>query len=138
MAIGVKASLETRQLVLPESMTLRRSIQSVKRFIGATGSIRFDAARSDAGAGGGSCGLWLWRMRRLGFGGYCAGFGVRAGWQVGDGRSDGEGFLMIEVCLLTVDHRQVALCLMPSFEWPPQVVTFGSRTFVVADMDHRG
>lgn len=51
MAIAVKGAMEARQLVLPESVSLRRSIQSVKRFVGTTGNIRFDAARSDAGHG---------------------------------------------------------------------------------------
>lgn len=49
MAIGVKTEMEGRRLMLPESMALRRSIQAVKRFTGATGNIRFDAARTEQG-----------------------------------------------------------------------------------------
>jgi phage FluMu gp28-like protein len=49
MAIAVKTDMESRSLLIPESLAVRRSIQSVKRFVGATGNIRFDAARSEAG-----------------------------------------------------------------------------------------
>ena len=49
MAIGVKTAMEARQILLPESLTVRRSMQAVKRFTGATGNIRFDAARTDQG-----------------------------------------------------------------------------------------
>lgn len=49
MAIAVKNDMESRSLLIPESVAVRRSIQSVKRFVGNAGKIRFDAARSDAG-----------------------------------------------------------------------------------------
>lgn len=51
MAIAVKTDFESRSLLIPESVTIRRSIQSVKRFTGATGNIRFDAARTAQGHG---------------------------------------------------------------------------------------
>jgi phage FluMu gp28-like protein len=49
MAIGVKTEMEGRRIALPESLAIRRSLQAVKRFTGATGNIRFDAARTDQG-----------------------------------------------------------------------------------------
>lgn len=49
MAVSVKRRMEERTLGLPESREIRRSIQSVKRFVTAAGNIRFDAARTDAG-----------------------------------------------------------------------------------------
>jgi phage FluMu gp28-like protein len=51
MATSVKTDMEQRNLLIPESVTIRRSIQSVKRFVGSTGNIRFDAARSAQGHG---------------------------------------------------------------------------------------
>jgi phage FluMu gp28-like protein len=51
MAIAVKTDMESRSLLIPESVTIRRSIQSVKRYVGTTGAIRFDAARTAQGHG---------------------------------------------------------------------------------------
>ena len=49
MAVGLKRRFEDRTLRLPESAKIRRGCQAVKRLVGATGAIRFDAARTDAG-----------------------------------------------------------------------------------------
>ncbi len=49
MAIAVKSAMEANQILLPESVQVRRSLQAVKRFTGATGNIRFDAARTAQG-----------------------------------------------------------------------------------------
>jgi phage FluMu gp28-like protein len=49
MASEVKKRLEERTLLLPESAKLRRAICAVKRFVGSTGVIRFDANRTDQG-----------------------------------------------------------------------------------------
>jgi phage FluMu gp28-like protein len=50
MATSVKTEMESRRLLIPQGeLTIRRSIQSVKRFVGTTGNIRFDAARTESG-----------------------------------------------------------------------------------------
>jgi len=49
MATEVKAAMESRSLLIPENAKIRRAIGAVKRFVGATGVIRFDAARTDQG-----------------------------------------------------------------------------------------
>lgn len=49
MATDLKTQLESTNILLPESIEVRRSIQAVKRFVGSTGNIRFDAARTDRG-----------------------------------------------------------------------------------------
>lgn len=49
MAVETKRLIEERNLLLPEDRRIRRAIQSVKRFVGATGQIRFDAAHTDQG-----------------------------------------------------------------------------------------
>jgi phage FluMu gp28-like protein len=49
MATLLKRRFEDHLLRLPESPRLRRACQAVKRYVGPTGAIRFDAARTDAG-----------------------------------------------------------------------------------------
>ncbi len=51
MAVEAKTCFEERTIGIPESREIRRSIQSVKRYVTATGNLRFDAARSSAGHG---------------------------------------------------------------------------------------
>ena len=49
MATTLKRRLEEHQLRLPESVQIRRACQAIKRYVGPTGAIRFDAARTDQG-----------------------------------------------------------------------------------------
>lgn len=49
MAVSLKKRFEERTLRLPESQKLRRACQAIKRYVGPTGAIRFDAVRTDAG-----------------------------------------------------------------------------------------
>ncbi len=49
MAAEVKIRLEERRLRLPESERVRRAVQAIKRYIGPTGAIRLDAARTGQG-----------------------------------------------------------------------------------------
>ena len=49
MAVSLKKRFEERTLRLPESSKLRRACQAIKRYVGPTGAIRFDAVRTDAG-----------------------------------------------------------------------------------------
>jgi phage FluMu gp28-like protein len=49
MAVGVKRRMEDHTLRLPESPRLRRACSAIKRIQGATGQMRFDAARTDQG-----------------------------------------------------------------------------------------
>lgn len=49
MASEVKRRMEERTLLLPESAKLRRAICAIKKFVGSTGAIRFDANRTDQG-----------------------------------------------------------------------------------------
>lgn len=49
MAVTLKRRFEERTLRLPESPKLRRACQAIKRYVGPTGAIRFDAARTDQG-----------------------------------------------------------------------------------------
>jgi phage FluMu gp28-like protein len=49
MAVGVKRRMEEHTLRLPESPRLRRACSAIKRIQGATGQMRFDAARTDQG-----------------------------------------------------------------------------------------
>jgi len=49
MAVRVKTCMEERGIGIPESPAIRRSIQSVKRFVTAAGNIRFDANRTSQG-----------------------------------------------------------------------------------------
>lgn len=49
MATELKKRFEDRTIAIPEAKSIRRAIQSVKRFVGPTGNIRYDAARTDAG-----------------------------------------------------------------------------------------
>lgn len=51
MAVEAKRCFEDRTIGIPESRAIRRSIQSVKRYVTTTGNLRFDAARSSAGHG---------------------------------------------------------------------------------------
>lgn len=49
MAVELKKRFEERTIRIPESPRIRRACQAVKRFVGSTGVIRFDAARTDQG-----------------------------------------------------------------------------------------
>jgi len=49
MAVELKRRFEDRTLRLPESSKLRRACQAIKRYVGPTGAIRFDATRTDQG-----------------------------------------------------------------------------------------
>jgi phage FluMu gp28-like protein len=49
MAVEVKKRFEERTIRVPEDRRIRRACGAVKRHIGPTGGIRFDAARTDAG-----------------------------------------------------------------------------------------
>jgi len=49
MAVDLKRRFEERTLRIPESTRLRRAIQAIKRYVGPTGNMRFDAARTDQG-----------------------------------------------------------------------------------------
>ena len=49
MAGVLKRRFEERTLRLPESSRIRRACQAVKRYVGPTGAIRLDAARTDQG-----------------------------------------------------------------------------------------
>ena len=49
MAADLKRRFEERKVWLPESPQIRRACQAVKRYVGPTGAIRFDAARTEAG-----------------------------------------------------------------------------------------
>jgi phage FluMu gp28-like protein len=49
MATQVKNAMEERAIGIPASVAIQRSLQAVKRFMTATGNIRFDAARTEAG-----------------------------------------------------------------------------------------
>ena len=50
MATSLKLDMEANKVMLPAGeLTIRRSIQAVKKFTGSTGNIRFDAARTDQG-----------------------------------------------------------------------------------------
>lgn len=49
MATTLKRRFEDRTLRLPESPRIRRAVQAVKRYVGPTGAVRFDAARTDQG-----------------------------------------------------------------------------------------
>ncbi len=49
MAVGLKNAMEVQGILLPEEPATRRAFQAVKRFVGPTGNIRYDAARTDAG-----------------------------------------------------------------------------------------
>jgi phage FluMu gp28-like protein len=49
LAVELKKRFEEHTILLPESHKIRRACSAVKRYIGPTGGIRFDAARSEAG-----------------------------------------------------------------------------------------
>ena len=49
MAATLKRRFEERTLRLAESPRIRRAVQAVKRYVGPTGAIRFDAARTEQG-----------------------------------------------------------------------------------------
>jgi len=50
MATSLKTEMESRRVLLPAGeLSVRRSIQAVKKFTGSTGNVRFDAARTDQG-----------------------------------------------------------------------------------------
>jgi phage FluMu gp28-like protein len=49
MAVETKRRFEERTIMIPESRQIRRAMQSVKRYVGTTGQMRFDAARTDSG-----------------------------------------------------------------------------------------
>jgi phage FluMu gp28-like protein len=49
LAVETKRCFEERLLRVPESRSIRRAVQSVKRFVTATGNLRFDAARTEKG-----------------------------------------------------------------------------------------
>jgi len=49
LATGLKLAMEERLIQIPESVAIRRAFQAVKRYVGTTGNMRFDAARTDAG-----------------------------------------------------------------------------------------
>ena len=49
MAVEIKRAIEERTVLIPESRSIRRAIQSVKRYIGSTGQMRFDAAHTERG-----------------------------------------------------------------------------------------
>jgi len=49
LAVGMRKRFEEHTILLPESAKIRRACSAVKRYIGPTGGIRFDAARSEAG-----------------------------------------------------------------------------------------
>lgn len=49
MAVALKTSMENLGVAIPEEKGIRRAFQAVKRFVGPTGNIRYDAARTDAG-----------------------------------------------------------------------------------------
>lgn len=49
MAVELKKRFEERTIRIPESPRLRRACQAVKRYVGPTGVMRFDAARTDQG-----------------------------------------------------------------------------------------
>jgi phage FluMu gp28-like protein len=49
MAADLKRRFEERTIRIPEAAAIRRACQAVKRYIGPTGAIRFDAAHTDAG-----------------------------------------------------------------------------------------
>ena len=60
MAVAVKRRLEEHTLRLPESPALRRACCAIKRVMGATGQMRFDAARTDQGHADEFWALALW------------------------------------------------------------------------------
>lgn len=49
MATELKTTMEDLGFGLPSDKAIRRAFQSVKRFVGPTGHIRYDSARTDAG-----------------------------------------------------------------------------------------
>jgi len=49
MAVELKAAMEAGEILIPENAKIRRAFAAVKRFVGSTGVIRFDAARTEAG-----------------------------------------------------------------------------------------
>lgn len=49
LAVELKRRVEERTLRLPSDARIRRAFQAVKRYLGPTGNVRFDAARTDAG-----------------------------------------------------------------------------------------
>jgi phage FluMu gp28-like protein len=49
MAVELKRRMEERTILLPESAKIRRACAAVKRLVGPTGNIRFDAGRTDQG-----------------------------------------------------------------------------------------
>ena len=60
MAVGVKRRMEEHTLRIPESQALRRACASIKRVMGATGQMRFDAARTEQGHADEFWALALW------------------------------------------------------------------------------
>lgn len=49
MAVEVKRCFEERMILIPSDAKIRRAVQSVKRYVTATGNMRFDAARTESG-----------------------------------------------------------------------------------------
>ncbi len=49
MAVQMKTMMESHKLLIPEDVSIRRSIQAVKQYVGATGGARFDADRTASG-----------------------------------------------------------------------------------------
>jgi phage FluMu gp28-like protein len=49
LATETKTCFEERAILIPESVKIRRAVQSVKRYVTSVGNVRFDAARTDAG-----------------------------------------------------------------------------------------
>lgn len=49
LAVETKKRFEERTVRVPDSRSIRRAVQSVKRYVGPTGNLRFDAARTEKG-----------------------------------------------------------------------------------------
>jgi phage FluMu gp28-like protein len=60
MAALLKRRCEERLIWLPESVTLRREFQAVKRYVGTSGAVRLDAGRTEKGHAD-----WFWAAALL-------------------------------------------------------------------------